>query len=332
MKKFDVVGIGNAVVDIVCHVEEPFLSDHRVSKGIMQLIDLDRATELYSLMSSAKRTAGGSAANTIAALASLGRSTAYIGKVKADSLGEFFVSDMRSLGAAFNTPLAPTQTKFETGRCMVLVTPDGERSMNTYLGASEFLSSADIDEEIIAASEWIFLEGYRFDGPESQNAFRDAITRCRRAGGKIALTLSDPFCVLRHRRAFRDLIENKLDLLVCNRAELLAMYQTANLDEALRKASQDIGMVACTVGKDGVFVAAEGSKIQCDAVPTQIVDATGAGDFFAAGFLYGLVSGRDLLTAARMGCLAASEVIRHLGARPEMDLRKLFFNNDLLNC
>ena len=331
MKMFDVVGIGNAIVDILCHVDEDFLSDNRVTKGIMQLIDLDRATELYSLMGSARNTAGGSVANTIACMAALGKSTAYIGKVKDDSLGEFFAKDMQSLGVKCSTPFAPVEAEFETGRCMVLVTPDGERSMNTYLGASEFLTPLDIDEKTVAASEWIFLEGYRFDGPESQNAFRDAIMHCRRAGGKVALTLSDPFCVKRHRQAFRDLIGGKIDLLVCNKAELLAMYQTTKLDEAFREASNDIDIVACTVGKDGAFVFSEGSKIHCDAVPTRIVDATGAGDIFAAGFLYGLVLKRDMHTAARMGCVAASEVIRHLGARPETDLRQLFSDQGLLD-
>ena len=231
---------------------------------------------------------------------------------------------MRSLSAAFDTPLASKEANFETGRCMVLVTPDGERSMNTYLGASEFLAPSDIDEDMVSATDWIFLEGYRFDGPESQSAFRNAIERCRRAGGKVALTLSDPFCVERHRRAFHDLIRRKLDLLVCNKAELLSMYQTADLDAAFRAASPNIDIIACTVGKNGVYVAGEGNVVHCDAVPTRIVDATGAGDFFAAGFLYGLVSNRDLLTAARMGCLAASEVIRRLGARPETDLKRVF--------
>ncbi len=324
MKKFQVVGIGNAMVDVLAHAEDAFLDANGIGKGIMQLIDMDRAVALYDRIGPAREISGGSAANTIAGVAALGGRTAYVGKVKDDQLGRIFAHDLRAQGAVYETAFAPKDSAQETGRCIVLVTPDGERSMNTYLGWSEFLSPADIDESQMADTDWIYLEGYRFDGPESHAAFAKAIDACKLAGGRASVTLSDPFCVERHRDAFRRMIREDLDLLFANRAELISMYQTADLDGALKAAVADVGIVVCTEGDRGAHVLAEGQHWQVPAVPTKIIDATGAGDLFAGAFLWGLTNGYGYERAARMGNLAASEVISHIGARPEADLRALF--------
>lgn len=315
-KPYAVVGIGNAIVDILCDADDSFLSCHGINKGIMQLIDLERAKELYSLMDSYSEVSGGSVANTIAGLAECEIPTSFIGKVKDDYLGSVFAEDFRALNSDFRTPMLDAGAECETGRCMVIVTPDGERSMNTYLGAAEQLSPADMDEELLSSAEWIYLEGYRFDGPNSQEAFRKAISCARNAGGRVSLTLSDPFCVERHRDAFRGLIGSGLDLLLCNRAELLAMYETEDLDEALDGATQGDGIVACTLSGEGAVVARSGQRWPVRTPNVRVVDATGAGDLFAAGFLFGLADGKDLQTCGRMGCVAAAEVIGHVGARP----------------
>ena len=328
-KRYQVVGIGNAMVDILSHIEDDFLSANGVDKGIMQLIDADRAVELYSRMGPAKEISGGSAANTIAGLAQLGVPTAYVGKVRDDQLGDIFAHDIKAQGADYDTPRA-TGGDHETGRCMVLVTPDGERSMNTYLGWSEFLTPADIDVEVMADADWIYLEGYRFDGPDSHEAFSKAIKACKSAGGRVSLTLSDPFCVERHRDAFRKMIQDDVDLLFANEHEIEAMYQTGSLDTSMAAAAAECGIVACTVGAKGAFVLSGGETIHAPATPVDIVDATGAGDLFASGFLYGLTAGHDMLTCGKMGCTAAGEIISHIGARPEANLMEMFRENGLI--
>ncbi len=324
MKKYQVVGIGNAMVDILAHVEDDFLAKHGVEKGIMQLIDTDRAAELYGVMGPAMEISGGSAANTIAGMAALGMRVAYVSKVKDDQLGGIFSHDIKAQGADFDTPLAASDHPAETGRCMVLVTPDGERSMNTYLGVSEFLSPDDIDVGIMADAEWIYLEGYRFDGPDSHAAFAKAITACKGAGGKVSLTLSDPFCVERHRDAFLTMIRADVDLLFCNEHELMSLYQTDDLSIAMALGAADVDILACTVGERGAYITQGGEEVHAPAAAMHVEDATGAGDLFAAGFLYGLTSGRDYLTCGRMGCVAAGEIIGHIGARPEADLMDMF--------
>jgi sugar/nucleoside kinase (ribokinase family) len=325
MKTYQVVGIGNAMVDVLAPAGEPFLKENGIEKGIMQLIDMPRAVELYSRIGPAREVSGGSAANTIAGIAHLGGRTAYVGKVKDDQLGAIFAHDLRAQGAVFETPMAAkTAEEQETGRCIILVTPDGERSMNTYLGWSEFLTPADIDPEQMAEAEWIYLEGYRFDGPDSQQAFAKAISACKSAGGRVSITLSDPFCVERHRAAFRRMIIEDTDLLFANRAEMLSMYQTADLDAALALAAAEVEIVACTDGANGAFILSGGERWHVASVPTDVVDATGAGDLFAGAFLWGLTQGHSLETAGRLGCIAASEVISHIGARPEADLMALF--------
>ncbi len=324
-KRFDVVGIGNAMVDVLGRVTDEFLAENGVGKGVMTLIDAERAIELYSKMGPAQEVSGGSAANTIAGLGMLGGKAAYVGKIKDDQLGAIFAHDIRSLGVAFDTPMTPRdRLDEETGRCMVLVSPDGERSMNTYLGVSADLGPADIDEALMADTKWIYLEGYRFDGMESQEAFRKAIAACKAAGGKVSITLSDPFCIERHRDAFRKMVIEEVDLLFANEHELVSLYQTETLEDAMDLARQEVEIVACTVGPAGAYVLKGERTVHAPAAPMKRVDATGAGDLFAAGFLYGLTRGRNLLTCGTMGCVCAGEVISHIGARPEENLKDLF--------
>jgi sugar/nucleoside kinase (ribokinase family) len=330
LKRLQVTGIGNAMVDVLSHVDDAFLAAHGVSKGVMQLIDTNRAVELYGKMGPATEISGGSAANTIAGIAALGGRTAYVGKVKDDQLGAIFVHDLRAQGAEFETRLAPRTSVDETGRCMVLVTPEGERSLNTYLGVSESLGPDDIDPVQMADSEWLYLEGYRFDGSDSIAAFHKAIGACRAAGGRVAVTLSDPFCVERHRSEFLSLIRNDVELLFANEHELMSLYQTDDLETAISRGSADAPILACTVGAKGAWLVQDGRRVHAPATATKVVDATGAGDLFASGVLFGLTSGRDLLTSGRMGCVAAGEVISHIGARPEADLTALFRSHGLL--
>ena len=325
MKTFQVTGIGNAMVDVLSSVSDTFLAEAGVQKGVMQLIDADRAIDLYARMGPATEVSGGSAANTVAGFGMLGGRCAYVGKVKDDQLGRIFAHDIRALGVVFDTPMvAEDAPGDETGRCMVLVTPDGERSMSTYLGVSAALAPADIDAEVMADSEWLYLEGYRFDGPDSMDAFAKAIAATKAGGGRVALTLSDPFCVERHRDAFRRMVRDDIDLLFANEHELAALYQTETCEAALRRAQHEVAITACTVGPKGVHIATAEEVFDVPAAPMPRVDVTGAGDLFAAGFLHGLTHGHGLVIAARMGCLAAGEVIGHVGARPQQDLKALF--------
>lgn len=330
MKEFHVVGIGNAMVDVLAETTDAFLVENGVGKGVMQLIDMERAVDLYGRIGPAREVSGGSAANTIAGIAHLGGRTAYVGKVKDDQLGAIFAHDLRAQGAVYETAFAPRSAAEETGRCIVLVTPDGERSMNTYLGVTEHLARSDIDVDQVAAADWIYLEGYRFDGPESHEAFAKATRAARESGGRVALTLSDPFCVDRHRDAFREMIVEDVDLLFANRAEILSMYQTDDFDAALNIAATEVDIVACTESEKGAHIVSDGARWHVPAVPTHIVDATGAGDLFAGAFLWGLTHGHSLENSGRMGCVAASEVIGHIGARPEADLKALFSRHGLL--
>ena len=323
MKKFQVVGIGNAMVDVLARAEDSFLAEAGIGKGIMQLIDMERAVELYGKIGPAREVSGGSAANTIAGIAHLGGRTAYVGKVKDDQLGAIFAHDLRAQGAVYETAFAPKDAVDETGRCLIIVTPDGERSMNTYLGVTEFLTSDDIDVDQMAEAEWIYLEGYRFDGPESHAAFAKAIAACKAAGGRVSLTLSDPFCVSRHRNAFREMIKADVDLLFCNRAEMLSMYETDDFDAAMTEAAAEIAIVACTDSANGAYILSGGETWHVPAIPTDIVDATGAGDLFAGAFLWALTHGYALEDCGHIGNIAAAEVISHIGARPEADLTAL---------
>lgn len=328
-KTHDVVGVGNALVDVIAHVKEAFLAEHDVGKGVMTLIDEARAAQLYAAMGPAREVSGGSAANTIAGLAMLGAKTAYAGKVSDDQLGAIFAHDIRAIGATYETPLARPGEAPETGRCLVLVSPDGERSMSTFLGVSEALGPEDIDEAMTADAAWLYLEGYRFDGAASVAAFEKAIGATKGGGGRVSITLSDPFCVDRHRAAFRKLIADHTDLLFANEREIMSLYETDDLDEAMARVAKDTPMAAITVGPKGAHVVTPSETIHVPTSPAKVVDATGAGDLFAAGFLAGLTQGRDLAACASMGCVAAGEIIGHVGARPEADLKALMMESRL---
>lgn len=323
MKRYDLVGVGNALVDVLAHVSEEFLAENDIGRSVMTLIDRERAAALYAVMGEAREVSGGSAANTIAGAAMLGVRTAYVGKVKDDFLGQVFAHGMHEIGSAYETPRAPESAGDETGRCIVTVTPDGERSMSTYLGVSEGLGPDDIDEAMMASAEWVYLEGYRFDGAASVAAFDKTIAAAKGAGGRISLTLSDPFCVDRHRGAFRKLIAEHVDLLFANEHEIRSLYETDDLDEAIARAQADLPLAAITAGARGAYIATPEEVIYVPAEPARVTDATGAGDLFASGFLAGLIAGRSLTDCGRMGCIAAGEIISHIGARPEADLRDL---------
>ena len=323
-RRFHVVGIGNAMVDILAHVEERTLVESGVRRGIMQLIDMERAAALYARIDPTHEVSGGSAANTIVGLARLGDRTAYVGKVKDDAFGAKFARDLRAHGVVYETPLAAADTQDKTGRCIVLVTPDGERSMNTYLGVTEHLTPDDVDTAQIAASEWIYLEGYRFDGAQSKAAFAKAIKAIDAGGGKVALTLSDPFCVERHKSTFASLIRAHVDLLFANEHELQAMYPASTLAGTIDIAAGAAKTVVCTRGADGAVVAHGAARWHVPALSARVVDVTGAGDLFAAGFLHGVNHGASLEECARMGCVAAAETIGCVGAHPQGDLGAVF--------
>ncbi len=320
MKTYQMAGIGNAIVDVISTVPERFLHDHDIRKGIMKLIERDRAEALSAAMTVHDTAPGGSVANTLAGLGRLGLRTAFVGRVRDDALGRGYAAEMAAQGTAFpNAPVA--DETLPTSRCMIFVTPDGERSMNTYLGISAELGPEDVDEAVMADSEMVFLEGYLYDKDRGKEAFRKAARACRAAGGRAAIALSDPFCVDRHRADFQALVAGEVDVALGNEAEWVALYQTNELDDALAQASRVCPLVVCTRSGDPVRVIAQGQALEVPVNRMHPVDATGAGDQFAAGFLFGLVEGRDLEVAVRIGNLAASEVISHLGARPQTDLR-----------
>jgi len=319
-RKYNVVSIGNALVDVLDHVDESTLGERGVTKGIMQLIDVTRAREIYGLMSRAVvERSGGSAANTVAGLALLGSRTAYIGKVKDDHLGQIFTDDLHGLGVDFSTVKLAESAGLETGLSWILITPEGGRSMNTYLGAAEFLTPDDVDAECVANTDWLFLEGYRFDGPDSQVAYRQAAQICRQAGGRVALSLSDPFCIERHREAFADLIRTGSDMVVGNHEEFMALYEVTTLGEVMARAIQESALIACTCSEDGVLLIDNGTISTVAAIQTAIVDATGAGDQFAAGFLHGICAGLGREDSAQLGCRIAAATIARIGARPDRD-------------
>jgi sugar/nucleoside kinase (ribokinase family) len=321
-KRYDVVGIGNAIVDIISRCDDGFLSKHDLAKGFMRLIDAEEANRLYAAMGPAVERSGGSVANTIAGLASFGAKCGFIGRVAADQFGGIFRHDIRSQGVAYET--APATDGAPTARCLILVTPDGERTMNTFLGASVDLTANDIDQAMIENSKIIYLEGYLFDRHQAKEAFRDAAGRARRVGVKVALSLSDAFCVDRHRDDFRRLVREGADIVFANEKEITSLYQVNSFEAAANAALQDCEMAVLTRSEEGSVIVASGETIEipADAVP-QVVDVTGAGDLYAAGFLYGLTRGLPLETCGRLGSLAAAEVIGHIGARPESPLREL---------
>lgn len=320
--RLDVVAIGNAIVDVLAQVDDAFLAAHGIDKGVMQLIDGARASGLYAAMPPAREISGGSAANTVAGLAALGARTGFVGKVRDDQLGRIFAHDIRALGAEYAGPMVDGAAgDAETARCLVMVTPDGERSMNTYLGISGGLGPHEIDAALMARADWLYLEGYLFDSPDAKRAYSAAISAVRGGGGRVAFTVSDPFCIARHRDDMRRLIAEDVDLLFANRAEVLALYETDDLEAAMVRLVQDVDMAAVTLSGDGAVVLERGARTAVPAERVSVIDTTGAGDLFAAGFLAGLVRGEPAGVCARMGCVAAAEVIGHLGARPEVDLK-----------
>ena len=322
MTDLDVVGIGNALVDVLSHETDAFLHTHGLVKGTMHLVDEARAHQLYEAMGPAVEISGGSAANTIVGVASFGGRAHYVGKVRDDQLGEVFSHDLRATGVGYATP--PATSGPPTGRCLIMVTPDAQRTMNTFLGASVRLGPLDIDADVIARARILYLEGYLFDPPAAQEAFRTAARLAHAAGRTVALTLSDPFCVDRHREPFRDLVEHHVDLLFANEAELLALYQAKDFDAALQEVRCHCAIAALTRSARGSVVVARDEVHVIDAHPVAaVVDTTGAGDLYAAGFMVGLSRGRDLATCGRLGSLAAAEVISHVGARPATPLSAL---------
>jgi sugar/nucleoside kinase (ribokinase family) len=327
--RFDVLGIGNAIVDVIARTEEDFLLKQGMHKGAMALIDEARAQAIYAAMGPAIETSGGSAANTIVGLASLGSRSAFIGKVKDDELGRTFAHDIRAAGATFTT--SPAAEGPSTARCYVLVTPDGERTMNTYLGAAQDLHPADIDADLVAASAVTYLEGYLWDPKNAKDAFLKAAKIAHEAERSVALSLSDAFCVDRWRAEFLQLMRSRtVDLIFANETELRSLYETSDFDAALTALRADVSTAVVTRSEKGCVVVSPDGIEAVSAFPVErVVDTTGAGDLFAAGFLSGLARGADDRTCGRLGALAAAEVIGHLGARPEASLRDLARENGL---
>ncbi len=322
-KTYQVVGIGNAVVDVLTRSDDSFLDHMGIQKGIMQLIERDRAETLYAAMSERTQAPGGSVANTIAGIGSLGLRTAFIGKVHDDALGRFYVKAMEDDGTDFvNPPVAGGD--LPTSRSMIFVSPDGERSMNTYLGVSAELGPEDVSDDVAGQAEILFLEGYLFDKDKGKEAFTRAARLCREAGGKAGIAISDPFCVERHRADFLKLIDHQLDFVIGNEAEIRSLYQNDDLEADLAAVAAICPLVVCTRSGDGISVMEHGKRTDIAVEKIVPVDATGAGDQFAAGFLFGLATGRDVETCGRMGAVAAREVIQHMGPRPEADLTALF--------
>ncbi|TVS00046.1 MAG: adenosine kinase [Rhodobacteraceae bacterium] len=320
MKRYQIAGIGNAIVDVIATVDDLFLDHMGIRKGIMQLVERERAEVLYGAMKDRAEASGGSVANTLAGVGRLGLRAAFVGRVNDDALGRFYADDT---SADFVNPPA-ANGELPTSRSMIFVTPDGERSMNTYLGISAELGPEDVDADVMADSEIVFLEGYLFDKDKGKEAFLKAARACRSTGGRAGIALSDPFCVDRHRADFRTLVANDMDYVIGNEQEWVALYQANDLDDALAQAARDCPLVVCTRSGDQVTILAKGTRTEVPVTLVTPVDATGAGDQFAAGFLYGLATGRDMGTAGRMGVIAAAEVISHIGARPKSDIRAAF--------
>jgi len=317
----DILGIGNAILDVQARAEESFLVAQGMERGAMTLIDTVRAEAIYGAMGPGVESSGGSAANTCAVAAALGARVGFLGKVAEDALGEVFAHDIRAAGVAF--PTAPLKGGAPTARCLILVTPDGQRTMNTYLGACVSFGEADVDEPMVAAAAVTYLEGYLFDPPEAQAAFRRAAAVAHANGRQVAMTLSDPFCVGRHREAFRSFVGRQTDILFANEAEIMSLYETDSFEAAVEAARRDVKLAAITRSEHGSVVISGAETHRVAAVPTGVVDTTGAGDAYAAGFLAALTQGHALPECGRWGSVAAAECIGHFGARPQGDLKAL---------
>lgn len=318
----DVVGVGNAIVDVIATVSDDFISAHGLVKGAMTLIDADRATSLYEIMPPGIESSGGSAANTVVGLVSMGGSAAFLGKVRNDQLGEVFIHDLRAAGVVYD--VAPGLGGQPTARCLIQVTPDAERTMNTFLGKSVDLAPSDVDEELVATAAVTYCEGYLWDAEVAKAAMTKAMDIAHSAGRKVSLTLSDSFCVDRHRDEWLSLLSDKVDIVFANEAEICSLFQTDDFEAASREIRQMAEVSALTRSADGsVVVSGDGTWEVAAAPVDRVVDATGAGDLYAAGFLYGVANGADLERCAVLGGLAAAEVICHVGARPRQSLADL---------
>jgi sugar/nucleoside kinase (ribokinase family) len=322
-RTLDVVGIGNALVDVLSHQDDTFLTQHDLVKGAMALADANRAEALYREMPPATEISGGSVANTMVGIASFGGSAAFVGRVRDDQLGQVFAHDIRAAGVRFDT--APARDGLPTGRCLIVVTPDAERTLTTFLGAAAEIGPDDVSTELIASAQVTYLEGYLFDQPSAKEAFRHAARTAHEVGGRVALTLSDRFCVDRHRDDFLALVEHEVDILFGNEPEICSLYQVDSFDAAVQHVVNHCEVSALTHGSKGSVIISRDEVHVIDAHPVNgsVVDTTGAGDQYSAGFLFGFTHGYDLERCARLGSLAASEVISHLGARPEASLAEL---------
>ena len=320
--EFDVVALGNAIVDVIVRTKDEFLVDNEIEKGVMTLIGADQAEKLYDRVVAEREMSGGSAANTIAGLASIGGRGAFIGKVRNDELGGIFQRDIRSLGVRFDTP--PATSGAGTARCLVLVTDDAERTMNTYLGACVGLETKDVEESLIRAAQVTYLEGYLWDPPGAKSAFRKAMEIAHGAGRLVALTLSDPFCVDRYRTEFVQLVAESVDILFANEKEIISLYEAKDLEVAVRQVRGHCKVVALTLGARGSMVLSGNEVHVVEPAPVErLIDTTGAGDLYAAGFLFGYTAGHELAICGTYGSKAAAEVISHYGARPNTPLSDL---------
>ena len=321
-RRFDVTAIGNAIVDVLARADDALLVAHKLQKGAMSLIDAADAERLYGIMGPGREVSGGSAANTAAGIAALGGRCAYIGKVAADQLGHVFTHDIRAAGVTYET--MPLVDGLSTARCLIFVTPDAQRTMQTFLGATTQLGPEDLQMDCITSSGVVYLEGYLWDQPRAKKAMRDAAMKAHDAGVKVSLTLSDAFCVARFRQEFLELVENHVDILFANESEILSLYEVSNFDEAVARVCHHCEVAALTRSEKGSVVLGNGEVHVIPAEPNvKVVDTTGAGDAYAAGFLYAYTKGRDLATCGRLGGAMAAEVISHYGARPEADVKAL---------
>jgi sugar/nucleoside kinase (ribokinase family) len=319
---YDVVGIGNAIVDVLARTDDALVQRQGLTKGTMALVDTARAEAIYAAMPAGVEKSGGSAANTVAGIASLGGRGAYIGKVRDDALGTVFAHDLKALGVRFDTK--PATSGLPTARCLILVTPDAQRTMCTFLGACVDLGPEDIDEALVASASVTYLEGYLFDPPRAMDAFRKAASVAHKAGRQVSLSLSDPFCVDRHRAEFRDLVAAHVDVLFANEREICSLYETKHFELAAEAVRGHCDVAVLTRSERGSNVVTKTDMLHvAPATVARVIDTTGAGDLYAAGFLYGLTHGRDLATCGRLGSLCAAEIIAHVGARPETSLQRL---------
>ena len=328
MTKYQTVGIGNAVVDVISQADDHFLTQMGIDKGVMQLVEQERGEFLFGQMENRTQMPGGSVANTIAGLGAMGLKTGFIGRVHDDELGHYYANAMTDEGIDFVNAPVPNG-ELPTSRCMIFVSPDGERSMNTYLGISSELGPEDVDDNVAGAAELLFLEGYLFDKAKGKDAFQAAARACRAGGGKAGISLSDPFCVDRHRGDFRKLL-GELDFVLGNEHEWKSLFETDDLGAALEQAAGESGLIVCTRSGHDVVITEGEDSISVPVSPIAPLDTTGAGDQFAAGFLFGMASGAPLEVAGRMGCIAAGEVITHYGARPQADVKALFAAEGLI--